>query len=396
MAEAVTEARAIVLGAGAAGLYAAARCGPGVVVVDHAKRPGEKIRISGGGRCNFTNLAAAPERFLSENPHFAKSALARETPWDFLAQVEAAGIGWVEKAAGQLFCAGKGQAGRIVGMLTDACAAAGAEVRLGTRVVEVAQDGAFAVTVEAEGRREVLRAPSLIVATGGKPIPKMGATDLALRLAGQFGLRVTPTRAGLVPFTFPGGYRDLAGVAVPARVATEAGPPFEEAVLFTHRGLSGPAVLQASSYWAQGEAVEMTLAPETDWEAALREARGAEPRRTLGTVAAATLPARAVEAFLGPLAARRMADLSNADIARAAAALTVTLRPAGTEGWRTAEVMVGGVDTRDLDARTMAARGVPGLHFIGECVDVTGWLGGYNFQWAWSSAAAAGAAIAAR
>lgn len=388
------ECRTLILGAGAAGLFAAAHAGPGVIVVDHAAAPGEKIRISGGGRCNFTNLRTGPANFISENPHFAKSALGRYRPQDFLALVEAHGIAWHEKTLGQLFCDGK--ATQIVAMLTGMVRAAGAELWLRTAIGEIAHDGAgFRVTLDREGRTIVLRAQNLIVATGGKSIPKMGATGIGYRIAEQFGLRVTETRAGLVPFTMDGGFGDLAGVSLDVE-AVAGRARFREAMLFTHRGLSGPAMLQVSSYWQPGEAVRVDLCPGGDVAGLLRTARGAQGKRALRTVIAGLLPARVAEALV-PGGERPVGALSDKAIAEVAGALAGwEVRPVGTEGYRTAEVTVGGVATEGLSSRTMEAVGVPGLFFIGECVDVTGWLGGYNFQWAWASAHAASEAVRAR
>lgn len=386
----------LILGAGAAGLFAAAHAGPGTIVVDHATAPGEKIRISGGGRCNFTNLRTGPANFISENPHFAKSALSRYGPQDFLALVEAHGIAWHEKTLGQLFCDGK--ATQIVAMLTGMARAAGADIWLSTEIGEIEPaDGRFRVALSREGRDVVVTARNLVVATGGKSIPKMGATGLGYRIAERFGLRVTPTRAGLVPFVADGGFADLAGVALD--VGAEAGGArFREAMLFTHRGLSGPAMLQVSSYWREGEAVRIDLCPATDVTGMLRQARATQGKRALKTVLAGLLPARLAEVFGPDLGGtRQMGELSDRALAEVAEALHGwEVRPVGTEGYRTAEVTVGGVATEGLSSRTMEARTVPGLYVIGECVDVTGWLGGYNFQWAWASAHAAGEAIRAR
>ena len=382
------DCRTLILGAGAAGLFCAGGAGDGVLVVDHAASPGEKIRISGGGRCNFTNLRTGPAQFLSANPHFAKSALARFTPADFLALVEGAGIAWHEKTLGQLFCDGK--ATQIVRMLMDR--AAGADLWLSTTVGEIAHDGSrFRVTLDRGGRAVMVMADTLVVATGGKSIPKMGATGLGYQIARQFGLRVTETRPGLVPFTFSDNpFAALAGVSLPVR-AYAGGMSFDEALLFTHRGLSGPAMLQISSYWREGEAISIDLLPGTDAAAMLRAARGATPKRPVPAVLTGPLPARLAQHLADPAP---VGTLSNAALDSIAAGLHGwVLKPTGTEGYRTAEVTLGGVDTRDLDSRTMQARGVPGLYFIGECVDVTGWLGGYNFQWAWASGHAAAEAI---
>ncbi|SHI60388.1 NAD(P)/FAD-dependent oxidoreductase [Wenxinia saemankumensis] len=390
------ECRTLILGAGAAGLYAAARTGPDTLVLDHAKRPGEKIRISGGGRCNFTNTGTEAGNFLSANPHFAKSALARLTPWDFLAEVEAAGIAWHEKTLGQLFCDGSSR--QIVEMLTGAAARAGAAIRMETGLGEVGHDGSrFTVETVRNGRAETIRARHLVVATGGKSIPRMGATGRGLEIARRFGLAVTETRPALVPFTFSGQpFAGLSGLSLPITArAAERGPAFPEAMLFTHRGLSGPALLQASNYWHEGEEIVLDLAGP-GLGAALVAAKRQEGARALRTHLARHLPARLAEHLCEGIAGagRPIADWPDAELATLADRLADwRLVPSGTEGYRTAEVMLGGVDTAGLSSKTMEAKAVPGLYFIGECVDVTGWLGGYNFQWAWASAAAAAAAI---
>jgi predicted Rossmann fold flavoprotein len=382
----------LILGAGAAGMMAAveaARRGRRVAVLDHARAPGEKIRISGGGRCNFTNRSTAPERFLSGNPRFALSALARFTPADFIARIDAAGIAWHEKTLGQLFC--DGSAKQVVAMLTGQMAEAGAVLELGTSVTGIARGAGFAVTTD----RDSWVAESLVIATGGKSIPKMGATGFGYRVADQFGLRVTETRPALVPFSFAEqdlpAIAPLAGVAVPARVAAGRAA-FDEALLFTHRGLSGPAVLQASSYWREGQEVTIDLCPGRDVAEALRAARADSGRQAVQTVLARHLPDRlAADLVAGRGLAGALAAQGNAALdALGQRVNRWVVKPVGTEGYRTAEVTLGGVDTRDLDAKTMQARAVPGLYFVGEVVDVTGWLGGYNFQWAWSSGWAAG------
>jgi predicted Rossmann fold flavoprotein len=386
----------IVLGAGAAGMMAAieaGRRGRRVLIIDHAKAPGEKIRISGGGRCNFTNLQIAPERFLSKNPRFALSALKRFTQWDFIARMDAAGIAWHEKTLGQLFC--DGSATQVVAMLVQDMDRAGVTLWLGCALGDVQRDGAgFRLDTD----RGAQRTRTVIVATGGKSIPKMGATGYGYRIAESFGLPIVETRPALVPLTFAeqelDWIRPLAGVAVPGRVSCgKAG--FDEALLFTHRGLSGPAILQISSYWREGEAIHVDLLPGHDVGAALREMKAAEGKLALRTVLGRWLPerlARHLEDALGVTGP--MAGLSGAVLDRVAAGIRDwRLVPVGSEGYRTAEVTLGGVDTRALDGRTMEAKGVPGLYFIGEVVDVTGWLGGYNFQWAWSSGWAAGQAV---
>ena len=385
---------AIVLGAGAAGLFCAARIGQAgqrVAVLDHAAKPAEKVRISGGGRCNFTNLETAANRFISQNPHFAKSALARYTPWDFTSLMAAHGLTWHEKTLGQLFCDQK--SGAIIKMLLDELDKGQGDLRLGTQITAVTHaDGVFTVETGAGA----FAAPKLVVATGGLSIPKMGASGLAYDIARQFGHDIVPTRAALVPFVFTGAdhedFASISGVACDVRAAA-GGAAFEEAMLFTHRGLSGPAILQVSSYWQPGEAVQLTLLPGTDIAGQLKETKQGRPMQTLAAALESLFAKRLAElvlrrAGLSPTA--RLADQSHATLDSLAAALTDwQVRPAGTEGYRTAEVTTGGVDTDGLSSRTMESRYVPGLHFIGECVDVTGWLGGYNFQWSWASAAAA-------
>ncbi len=387
---------AIILGAGAAGMMAAieaGRRGRRVLVIDHAKAPGEKIRISGGGRCNFTNLGIAPECFLSQNPRFALSALKRFTQWDFIARMDAAGIRWHEKTLGQLFC--DGSAREVVDMLVQDMDRAGVTLWLGCALGEVRREGTGFVVDTARGPQ---RAASVVVATGGKSIPKMGATGYGYQVAQAFGVPLVETRPALVPLTFAeqelAWMTPLAGVGAPARVAC-GGQGFDEAVLFTHRGLSGPAVLQISSYWREGEAVVVDLMPGRDVGADLRAAKAAQGKAALRTVLGHWLPerlARHLEAAAGVTAP--MAELSGATLDRVAAGVQDwRLVPVGSEGYRTAEVTLGGVDTAALDGRTMAAKAVPGLYFIGEVVDVTGWLGGYNFQWAWSSGWAAGQVV---
>jgi predicted Rossmann fold flavoprotein len=388
---------ALVLGAGAAGLHCAAsasRAGR-VMVIDHAAAPGEKIRISGGGRCNFTNLNTRPDRFLSANPHFAKSALARYTPADFVALVNRHRIAFHEKTLGQLFC--DGSARQIVAMLLAEAAAA--DLRLGTSAEEIRRTPEGYSVRLSDGTQVTAR--NLVVATGGKSIPKMGATGFGYRVAEQFGLPLTETRPGLVPLTFDPAtldrFRPLAGVALPVR-ASAGKASFDEALLFTHRGLSGPAILQISSYWHEGAAIGLDLLPGQDAFARLKALKAEAGRRAAGTMLAQVLPARlAADLAQAEGLTANMADLSDARLRALAATLAGwTLKPTGTEGYRTAEVTLGGVSTAALDARTMEARGVPGLFFVGEVVDVTGWLGGYNFQWAWASAHAAGTEIAAR
>ena len=389
--------RTLILGAGAAGMMCAAHAGADVLVVDHAKAPGEKIRISGGGRCNFTNMGVEPERFLSRNPHFAKSALSRYTQWDFLGLVQQHGIAWHEKTLGQLFCDGK--ATQIVEMLRTEMG--DARLWLSTSVDEVSHDGTrFRVRLTREGGEVSVTARYLVLATGGLSIPKMGATGLAYRIARQFGHTLVETRPGLVPFTFSGAVLDrlqaFAGVASPARVSA-GGVAFDEALLFTHRGLSGPAVLQASNYWTEGEPVSLDLDPGAALLDALKAARTRDGRKAPATHLATHLPQRLAGALIPAGTPPRLADCSDAVLESIVGGLRDwRLTPAGTEGYRTAEVTLGGIDTDGLSSKTMESRHLPGLFAIGEAVDVTGWLGGYNFQWAWSSGWAAGTAIAAR
>ncbi len=384
----------VIIGAGAAGMFCAARAGATakrVLVLDHARAPGEKIRISGGGRCNFTNLDVSAANFLSENPHFAKSALARFTPWDFIDMVDRHGIAWHEKTLGQLFCDGKST--QIVQMLLDEMRAVGAELRLQTPVSDIAHgpDGFRLTTPTGQ-----ITAKTLVLATGGKSIPKMGATGFAYDIARRFGHRVTETRPALVPLTFGDAFAPLAGVSTPV-VASNARASFAESLLFTHRGLSGPAILQISSYWREGEAISIDLIPGNDLAADLRARRQSEGRRAIATELARHIPARLVEFLAADLGlAGNLADQSDTRLQEIETALkNWTVTPTGCEGYRTAEVTLGGIATDGLSSQTMMSETVPGLYVIGEAVDVTGWLGGYNFQWAWASADAAGRAIAA-
>lgn len=385
---------AIVLGAGAAGLFYAAQAGArgaATLVLDHSSKPAEKVRISGGGRCNFTNIHTTAQNFISANPHFAKSALARYTPWDFVALVERHGLTWHEKTLGQLFCDQKSTA--IIQLLLDEVARGAGLVRLGAPIKHVDHaDGLFTIGFEGGAAS----APRLIMATGGLSIPKMGATGFAYDIARRFGHTVIHPEPALVPFTFEGALKEafagLSGVSAPVRARAGEGV-FDEALLFTHRGLSGPAMLQVSSYWREGEPVEIDLFAGADGSAQLRALKADHPAKALSAALAMVLPKRLAdyvcESGMVP-AASRLADLSHAHLDDGAARLSGwRVRPSGTEGWRTAEVTRGGVDTTELSSKTMESRLVPGLHFIGECVDVTGWLGGYNFQWAWASAHAA-------
>ena len=366
--------------------------GKRVVLLDHADAPGKKILISGGGRCNFTNTGTAPDCFLSENRHFARSALGRYTPADFVALVDRHGIAWHEKTLGQLFC--DGSARQIVALLVDECDAAGVDTRLGHRITDVGHDGtAFRVATD----HGDFAAPALVLATGGPAIPKLGATGFAYDVARRFGLAIVPPRPALVPLTFTDTLldlcRSLSGVAVDA-VARVGRTAFREALLFTHRGLSGPAVLQISSYW-DGGPLTLDLAPGTDVAAFLRDRRRSRPKAEGATILSEILPAR-LAAALGPRLGLggTLANLPDRTLDAAAAGIGAwTVTPTGTEGFAKAEVTAGGIATAGLSSRTMMATAVPGLFAIGEAVDVTGWLGGYNFQWAWASGVAAGNSV---
>lgn len=384
----------LILGAGAAGMMCATHAGPSTLVIDHAKSPGEKIRISGGGRCNFTNMHTDPTRFLGQNPHFHKSALSRYTQWDFLDLVTRHKIAWHEKTLGQLFCDDK--ATQIVDMLRAEIAQAGAELWLQTSLVDLSHDGSrFTAQIEREGKRHSVNARNLVLATGGKSIPKMGATGLAYDIARKFDHAITDTRPALVPLTFSDQrFAAISGVSTPV-IAQANGTTFEEALLFTHRGLSGPAVLQISSYWTEGDAISVNLLPHHDLATTLKTARQSHGKRNVTTTLAEVLPERLVTHLAAdmPLGGN-VGDLSDKRIDE----ITGTLRdwaltPTGSEGYRTAEVTLGGISTDRIDSKTMMSRDVPGLYMIGEAVDVTGWLGGYNFQWAWSSGVAAGLAV---
>jgi predicted Rossmann fold flavoprotein len=384
----------IVLGAGAAGLMCAAAAGQRarrVLVIDHADEPGKKILISGGGRCNFTNIHTTPDRYLSENGHFARSALSRYSPEDFVAMVDRHGIAWHEKTLGQLFC--DGSAKQVVAMLMDECAQGGVVVSCGAAIASVSHaDGQFRVV---HGDR-VAQAPSLVIATGGPSIPKMGATGFAYDLARQFGLKVVQPRPALVPLTLAGEdalFRELSGVATDV-VARSGKAAFREAALFTHRGLSGPAILQISSYWRKGEEVGVDFLPgrEQGW---LIEVKRARPRSTLRKVLGEALPARLAETLCERLALNsEFANVTDRDLKATEAHLADwRFVPNGSEGYAKAEVTAGGISTAELSSKTMESRRVPGLYAIGEAVDVTGWLGGYNFQWAWASGWVAGQSV---
>lgn len=386
----------LILGAGAAGLMCAAHAGPGTLIIDHARAAGEKIRISGGGRCNFTNMYTDPSSFLGQNPHFHKSALARYTQWDFVALVDRYRIGWHEKTLGQLFC--DDSALQIVQVLSTEAQAAGAETWLQTTLCDLSHDGSrFCAVLDRQGKRHRVEARNLVLATGGKSIPKMGATGLAYDIAQQFGHAITDTRPALVPFTFSDTpFKPLAGTALPVR-AEAGGARFDEAMLFTHRGLSGPAMLQISSYWREGDEICIDLDPGATLFDNLRAQRQQQGRRNLTTELARHVPAKLVDYLAPDLSLTgNLADQSDARLIEIVGALrNWRLKPTATEGYRTAEVTLGGIATDMLDSKTMMSRHQSGLYVIGEAADVTGWLGGYNFQWAWSSAVAAGRAIAA-
>jgi len=399
-----------VIGAGAAGMMCAAVAAQGgkrVVLIDHAAKLAEKIRISGGGRCNFTNVNAGPQHYLSNNPHFCRSALSRYTAQDFRALVKKYRIAHHEKHRGQLFC--NDSAEQIIAMLRAECDLGGVEWRMPCKVAGVEKvDGGFAIDTDAGE----LLVGSVVVATGGLSIPKIGATDLGYRIATQFDLKLIDTRPGLVPLTFDGPswapFVPLAGIALEVEVSTGSGKGkgarggmpgghFREDLLFTHRGLSGPAILQISSYWQPGTPIVLNLLPEMDVADTLIGLKKTE-KKQLGNVLAGWLPTRLVEGLLaanGFDASARLADMADAKLRLLGDAINRwAIVPTGSEGYRKAEVTLGGVDTRGLSQQTMMANNVPGLYFIGETVDVTGWLGGYNFQWAWASGVAAGLALA--
>jgi predicted Rossmann fold flavoprotein len=386
----------LVLGGGAAGLMCAieaAKRGRKVLVIDHARRPAEKIRISGGGRCNFTNLHCSPANFLSQNPRFCVSALKRYTQHDFLKLVESHRIPWHEKTLGQLFCVDSAK--DIIAMLLVELEAAGGTLQLETEIRAVDKpDNRFSVATS----KGPLRATSLVVATGGPSIPKMGATGLGYELAERFGLNVIAPRAALVPLTFSDANRELcgrlAGVSVDADVSFGK-THFREGLLFTHRGLSGPSILQISSYWQEGKPIAVNMVPDADVFETLRRARRETPKQDLETALGLLLPNRLADELATSFSLKgRLADQSDKVLRRAAEQLGCwQLTPVGTEGYRTAEVTLGGVDTKELSSKTMEAVKVPGLYFIGEAVDVTGHLGGFNFQWAWSSGHAAGQVV---
>ena len=389
------DADVIIIGAGAAGLMCGAiagQTGTSVIILDHADRAGEKIRISGGGRCNFTNLHCGPDNFISQNPHFAKSALSRYTQFDFLDLVERYKIKWHEKTKGQLFCDGRSQ--EIIDMLLAECNAAGNEIRLGTQVLGVEKLGdGFVVTTPTQ----TLASHSLVIACGGPSIPKMGGTGFGYKIAKQFGLNVVDPVPALVPLTFTDQLKEpiaaLSGVSVDTIVSNERAS-FDEALLFTHRGLSGPAILQISSYWDSGEAITVNMAPGRDTLAELKAAKAQTPRLSPEKWLTSHLPARLAAHLSAQFRYERLADMPDRELTNLALQVSAWhIRPAGTEGYRKAEVTRGGLDTDELSSKTMEARKVAGLYFIGEVVDVTGHLGGHNFQWAWASGVACGRAL---
>lgn len=383
----------LILGAGAAGMMCAveaAKRGRSVLVLDHSKTPGDKIRISGGGRCNFTNIYTSPKNFISQNPHFCISALSRYTPTDFINLVKRYDISFYEKTLGQLFC--DGSAVQIIKMLRNEMEINGAHLQLQTSIESVSKTDRGFVVRHSHG---TTIAQSLVVATGGKSIPKMGATGLGYEIASSFGLKLVETRPGLVPLTFEPHLLDrlkpLAGVAVDAKVHCGK-TQFSEAALFTHRGISGPAILQISSYWREGSEIAMSMAPEVNVLEKLRILRRENGKQALQTALASFLPKKLAQIIAADISAPdKLADMSDGILRQVDGAVNHwKVKPAGSEGYRTAEVTIGGVDTKELNSKTMEANKVSGLYFIGEVVDVTGWLGGYNFQWAWSSGWSAG------
>ena len=388
----------IIIGAGAAGLFCAAQAGQRgrrVLLLDNGKKPGRKILMSGGGRCNFTNLYTEPAAYLSHNPHFCKSALARYTQWDFIDLVNRHGIAWHEKTLGQLFCDDSAQ--QIVDLLLAECDKGNVTLRLRSEVLSVARDES-GYTLQLNG--STVQAEKLVIASGGLSMPGLGASPFGYKIAEQFGLSVFPTRAALVPFTLHKPLLEqlqtLSGVALETTIDAQDGTRFKEAMLFTHRGLSGPAVLQISSYWEPGEFITIDLSPATPLEAFLTAQREAHPNLSLKNSLAKILPKRLVEVLqalkvVPDITLKQLNSKQQTELAQTLHAWRI--QPNGTEGYRTAEVTLGGVDTTQLSSKTMEARAVPGLYFIGEVADVTGWLGGYNFQWAWSSAWACAQAL---
>ena len=390
----------IIIGAGAAGLMCAIEAGKRgrkVLILDKANKVGKKILISGGGRCNFTNMYTSPEDYLSQNPHFCKSALSRYTPWDFIALIEKYGQSWTEKSLGQLFCDQK--AGAIVNLLVQESQSAGVEIRLNTSILSLSKtEHGFSLKT----KQQSYQAGSLIIATGGPSIPAMGATDFVLDIAKQFSLKYLSFVPALVPFTFDqealdNFYKDLSGISVPVNLCTEDGTCFKESVLFTHRGISGPAVLQASSYWKQGEAITLNLFPDEDILAWLKTQQQEHPQAELKTILAYKLAKRLANKLCsneGIIVNKIMKTYHNKELDQVAFQLTHwRMIPSGTEGMRTAEVCLGGVDTDELSSKTFEVKSVNGLYIIGEGIDVTGHLGGFNFQWAWASGWCAGQVV---
>jgi len=375
----------------------AGQLGCRVLLLDNGKKPGRKILMSGGGRCNFTNMYVEPAAYLSQNPHFCKSALARYTQWDFIELVGKYGIAWHEKTLGQLFC--DDSAEQIVNLLLAECEKGGVQIRLRSEILSVESDEQ-GYRLQVNG--ETLVTKKLVIASGGLSMPGLGASPFGYKVAEQFGLKVLPTRAGLVPFTLHKPLLEqlqvLSGVSVPSTITAENGTLFRENLLFTHRGLSGPAVLQISSYWQPGEFVTVNLLPDCDLDDFLNEQRSAHPNQSLKNTLAMQLPKRLVECLqqLGQIPDVTLKQLNVRDQQTLEETLTAwRVQPNGTEGYRTAEVTLGGVDTNELSSSTMMSRRVPGLYFVGEVVDVTGWLGGYNFQWAWAAGDACGKAVCA-
>ena len=395
-----THYKTVILGAGAAGMMAASHAGGDCLVIDHAKSPGEKIRISGGGRCNFTNIHASPANFISQNKHFAKSALSRYTAHDFIKLVEAYNIPYHEKTLGQLFC--DESAKDIIALLLKEMTKAGAKLSLETSLTDYQKtESGFALTLSKAGKATEVTCENLVIACGGKSIPKMGATGFGYEIAERFGHSICDTRPALVPLTFADDIlaltQKLTGLSLD--VSVKCGKTsFDEAMLFTHRGLSGPSILQISSYWREKSEISLNLKPTLDAFTSLKEERGNNGKTALFAFLSSLMPKRLAEEILARLSlSGNLADQSDKKLRQLGDAINNwMLQPIGSEGYRTAEVTLGGVDTKDLNSRTLESSHVNGLYFIGEVVDVTGWLGGYNFQWAWSSGYAAGTAIASR
>lgn len=387
----------IIIGAGAAGLMCAIEAGKRqrkVIVLDHANKPGKKILMSGGGRCNFTNYHVHPDNFISHNPHFCKSALSRYTQWDFIDLVKQYSIPYHEKTLGQLFCDNKSK--DILDMLLDQCAQVGAEIRLNTKIetLEKLSDHHFKI----KSSRGDFHCQSVVIASGGLSIPTMGASPFGYQVAEQFGIKVWPTRAGLVPLTLHTEDKEklseLSGIAIDSVVSNKQ-QSFRENMLFTHRGLSGPAILQLSSYWQPGEEISINMLPDIDLDSHLALQKNQHPQKQLNSILAELLPKRVIEIVLVPeLAIKKMQSLSQREIEQIAKLFHEwKIKPNGTEGYRTAEVTLGGVDCDAISSKTMEANDIPGLYFIGEVLDVSGWLGGFNFQWAWASGWAAGQVV---